>query len=527
MAARLAGIHQHQRATFVMDATQDDQNQVLRDKFRHPQTEKESDFWYYSPSDWDNLLTAAVNPEIAAHAKARLSQYNNVGRVMETADGITIAEHSKCLPCRKASSECQVRADKKSSKCAKCYHSSRACSAGTDAPRSKRGAPRRSVEKKPRKCGEIFRRHHLTGQGAAYRKCRDRTGEDDGQPGQIKSGAPVTEDHTRYSLSTPAEAAPTLARYVSDQETTSPSSAANGFIRTTESPLMSLTGLSRASSVDTQATFERGASIKTEHSDKVNPLAPALTPGLSNTQQGRASPSPWPATIADEEIEALRAEAASARADAAASQLEATLMKKVFERSKRRLAMVRAVDLIDEYRRPETEDQGNNWYYAQDDWERLLLAATVPEDAPSATKRLGMFSRAGRLMETPYGIPTKDSERYQRSKRCGRCWVSNEQCHANPITDSATRARVTTNGPRQTRKRRENFKKNHLMSRRTGPRKTRVEVDARDPHETAASTLTSEQAARIEDSLVPDALFNGQRHDSEREAKGLAGVSTI
>ncbi|OQN99574.1 hypothetical protein B0A48_14716 [Cryoendolithus antarcticus] len=43
------------------------------------------------------------------------------------------------------------------------------------------------------------------------------------------------------------------------------------------------------------------------------------------------------------------------------------------------------------YRRPVTEYQGNNWYYAQDDWERLLLAATVPEDAPSATKRLGMF----------------------------------------------------------------------------------------------------------------------------------------
>ncbi|OQN99575.1 hypothetical protein B0A48_14717 [Cryoendolithus antarcticus] len=142
----------------------------------------------------------------------------------------------------------------------------------------------KSVEKKPRKYREIFRRHHLTGQGAAYRKYRDRTGEDDGQPGQIKSGAPVTEDHTRYSVSTPAEAALTLARYVSDQGTTSPSSAANGFIRTTESPLMSLAGLSRASSVDTQATFELGASIKTEHSDKVSPLAPALTPGLSSTQ---------------------------------------------------------------------------------------------------------------------------------------------------------------------------------------------------------------------------------------------------
>ncbi|OQO00037.1 hypothetical protein B0A48_14240 [Cryoendolithus antarcticus] len=65
------------------------------------------------------------------------------------------------------------------------------------------------------------------------------------------------------------------------------------------------------------------------------------------------------------------------------------------------------------------------------------------------------------------------------------------------------------------------------MSRRTGPRKTRVEIDARDSNETATSSQTPEQAARIEDSLVPDALFDGQRRDSGGEAKGLASVSTI
>ncbi|OQO00036.1 hypothetical protein B0A48_14239 [Cryoendolithus antarcticus] len=331
-----------------MDATQGDPKQVLRDKHRRPQTGKESDFWYYSVSDWENLLTAAVDPESATHAKSRLSQYNTVGRIMETPDGVPVAEDAKCLPCRKANLECRVRADKKSSKCGKCYHSSRQCGARPGSPRSRPRASRKVVAKGPRKYREVFRTHHLTGQGAAYRKYRDRTGEKDGQTGQIESGTPVTESDTRYSVSTPAEAALTLARYVSDQETISPSSAASGGMPTTESPLMSFTGLSRASSGDTQATVDRGASIKTEHSDKVNPLARVLTPGLSNTQQGRASPSPWPATIADEEIEALRAEAAAARADAAASRLEATLMKTVCERSKRRLAMDRAVDLTDE-----------------------------------------------------------------------------------------------------------------------------------------------------------------------------------
>ncbi|KAK6437550.1 hypothetical protein LTR95_006251 [Oleoguttula sp. CCFEE 5521] len=196
--------------------------------------------------------------------------------------------------------------------------------------------------------------------------------------------------------------------------------------------------------------------------------------------------------------------------------------------------------LREKYRRPETQDQGNKWYYPQDDWERLLVAATVPEDAPSARKRVGMFSRAGRLMETPYGVPTEESERCkpcrvangecrksadQRSKRCGRCWVSNEQCHADTVPDSAPRRRATTNGPRQTRKRRENFKRNHLTSQGTGPRKERVEADAKGSNGTATSTPIPGQAARIEDSLVPDAPFDGR--DSEAKAEGLASVSTI
>nr|OQO30327.1 hypothetical protein B0A51_02415 [Rachicladosporium sp. CCFEE 5018] len=317
-----------------MDATQDDRIQVLRDKYRRPQTDKESDFWYYSVSDWENLLTAAVDPETATHAKSRLSQYNTVGRIMETSDGVPVAEDAKCLPCRKANLECRVRADKKSSKYGKCYHSSRQCGAGPDAPRSKPGASKKVVAKGPRKYREIFRRHHLTGQGAAYRKYRDRTGEkDDGQPGQIESGTPVTANDTRYSVSTPAEAALTLARYVSEQGTTSPSNAASDLIPTTESLLMNLTGLLRASSVDTQATFDRGASIKTEHRDNVNPLTPASTPSMSSTGRDRASVSPWSATIADAEVAALRAEVAAARAEVAATRVEATLMRNIFERS--------------------------------------------------------------------------------------------------------------------------------------------------------------------------------------------------
>ncbi|KAK6439144.1 hypothetical protein LTR95_004657 [Oleoguttula sp. CCFEE 5521] len=331
-----------------MDATQDDQKQVLRDKYRRPQTDKESDFWYYSVSDWENLLTAAVDPETATHAKSRLSQYNTVGRIMETPDGVPVSEDARCLPCRKANLECRVRADKKSSKCGRCYHSSRQCGAGPDAPRSKPGASRKVVAKGPRKYREIFRRHHLTGQGAAYRKYRDRSGEEDGKAGQIESGTPVTEDDSQSSVSTPADAALTLERYVSDQGTTSACNAASGLIPTTESPLMSLTGLSRASSIDTQTTFHRGASIKTEHRDNMNPPTLATTPSMSSTGRDRASVSPWSATIADAEIATLRAEAAAARAEVAATRVEATLMRKIFERSQRRLAMDRTVDLMED-----------------------------------------------------------------------------------------------------------------------------------------------------------------------------------
>ncbi|KAK6437549.1 hypothetical protein LTR95_006250 [Oleoguttula sp. CCFEE 5521] len=267
---------------------------------------------------------------------------------METSDGIPLSDDNKCHPCRKAGVECRVRADKKSSKCGKCYISCRPCDAGPDAPGPKRGAPRKVTGARPRVFRESLRRHHLKGRGSATRKYRDRSGE----TAQSVEGTPVTEAGSQAGQTLSADTTPSIE--LQDRvPVISVDQSATGCTHDPmdASPATSVTH-TRASSIDTQATLDRSVSVKTENSSIASPFTtdsrfhspdPPLSSNARTHIMQRHSDG-----IADGEIEVLRAEATGARVEALAVRSEAALMRAVFERSKRKMAMKQAIDLTED-----------------------------------------------------------------------------------------------------------------------------------------------------------------------------------
>ncbi|KAK6439145.1 hypothetical protein LTR95_004658 [Oleoguttula sp. CCFEE 5521] len=233
-----------------MASTVDDTVEALRGEYRRPQTENISDFWYYSPSDWEDLLRAAADPKCNKTPGNRLHEFDSSGRMMETSYGTTVDDSAKCKWCRKENVECRIQANGESGRCAYCWvHHKAHCDAGPTKPIKSiklRKIPSVVLPPKYQQSKQSFKRSHIPSQRAIA--------TDHATPLQVASTLTRATPHQRLSVKTeevdsesmsPLEFRPRAIKRESEQPSTSLSrgwteDAANEEIEVMEAELAAL-----------------------------------------------------------------------------------------------------------------------------------------------------------------------------------------------------------------------------------------------------------------------------------------------